>query len=81
MSAQLVVLRETNLQDIPATLRNIAAAIEAGEYGDPLGCAIVLDADKLEVFYTGSGEASPNAYLLLGAGMAKMLNAVLSEKL
>lgn len=81
MSAELVVLRETNLLDIPATLRNIADAIEQGQYGDGLGCVVVLDADKLQVFYCGSGEAAPNAHLLLGAGMAKMLSTVMEEKL
>lgn len=81
MTAELVVLRETNLLDVPATLRNIATAIEAGEYGNPLGCAVVLDADRLEIFYCGTGEAAPNTHLLLGAGMAKMLSAVMAEKL
>lgn len=81
MTAQLVVMRDTNPLDIPATLRNIADAIEAGRYGEALGCAVVLDADKLEVFYTGSGEAGPNTHLLLGAGMAKMINGVMDGKL
>lgn len=76
----LVVLRDTNLQNVPATLRNIATAIEAGEFGEARCCAVVLDADRLEVFYTGVGEAAPNTHLLLHAGMAKMMKAVMDEK-
>lgn len=78
--SNLVLMRETNLLDVPATLRNIAAAIEAGSHGNPLGCVVVLDADALDVFYCGSGEAGPNAHLLLHAGAAKMLHGVLGSK-
>lgn len=78
--AELHVLRETSLLDVAATLRNIASAIEAGDYGTASGCAVVLDADGLEVFYMGTGEAGPNAHLLLHAGAAKMLQGVLDAK-
>jgi hypothetical protein len=80
MTGNLRVLRETNLQDVPATLRNIAAGIEAGEFGTPQACTVVLDADSLQVFYMGTGEAAPNAHLLLHAGAAKMMHAVMLEK-
>lgn len=76
----LHVIRETNLFNVPATLRNIADGIEKGEYGDALGCVVVLDADTLDVFYMGSGESAPNAHLLLHAGAAKMLAAVVAGK-
>ena len=76
----LVLMRETNLLDIPATLRNIADSIEAGQYGDAMGCAVVLDARKLEVFYCGTGEAAPNTHLLLHAGAAKMVARVIDAK-
>lgn len=76
----LVLMRGTNLQDIPATLRDIASGIEAGDYGKALGCAIVLDADTLDVFYCGTGEAAPNAHLLFHAGAGKMIAAVMEEK-
>ena len=78
--SNLHILRETNLLNIPATLREIADAIEKGEYGEGLGCAVVLDADRLNVFYCGTGEAAPNTHLLLSAGAAKMVAAVLEEK-
>lgn len=80
MTAQLVVMRGSNLLDIPATLRNIAAGIEAGDHGEVHGCAVVLDARELDVFYCGTGEAGPNAHLLLHAGAAKMLAAILEAK-
>jgi hypothetical protein len=76
----LVVMRETNLLNIPATLRNIADAIEAGDYGEATGCALVLDAATLEVFYCGTGEAGPNTHLLLHAGAAKMVARVVEAK-
>lgn len=79
-TAKLHVMRETNLRDIPATLRNIADAIESGTHGEATGCVVVLDALRIEVFYTGSGEAAPNAHLLLHAGAAKMLATVVEAK-
>lgn len=80
MTAQLHVLRETNLLDVPATLRNIADEIEAGKYGTAEGCAVVLDADNVEIFYMGTGEAGPNAHLLFSVGAAKMVAAVIEAK-
>ena len=76
----LIVMRETNLLNVPATLREIANDIEAGEFGKASGCVVVLDADTLEVFYCGTGEAGPNAHLLLHAGAAKMLAQVVEAK-
>lgn len=81
MSAELVVMRETNLLDIAATLRNSADSVEAGEYGAASSAVVVLDAHSLEVFYMGTGEAGPNAHLLLASGQTKMLNQVLAGKL
>jgi hypothetical protein len=42
--------------------------------------ALTLDADKVEVFYMGTGEAGPNAHLLFSVGAAKMIKAVLDSK-
>ena len=70
------VMRETNLQDVPAALRGIADLIEAGEFGQPLGCAVVLRADVIRTFYSGFGEAFPTAHLLLHIGAASMLKAL-----
>lgn len=80
MSAQLHVIHQHTLLDIPSTLRAIADAIEKGDYGEATDCAVVLDAAMVEVFYCGTGEAAPNAHLLLHAGAAKMMSAVMAEK-
>ena len=50
--------------------------IEAGEFGQPLGCAVVLRADVIRTFYSGFGEAFPTAHLLLHIGAASMLKAI-----
>lgn len=79
--SNLHLLRETNLLDIPATLRQIARAIEDGKHGAAVGCAVVLNAGDIEdgvsVFFAGTGEAGPHAHLLLCAGAAKMMRGVL----
>lgn len=80
MPAELHVMRQTNLQDVPATLRNIAEGIENGEYGEVLGCVVVLDAKELGVHYMGTGEAAPNTALLLHAAIGKMVAGVLEAK-
>lgn len=76
----LHILWETTLLNIPAVLRNIANSIEQGEWGDVKGCVVVTDGDQLNVSYSGTGEVAPNAYLLLHAGAAKMMHAVMMEK-
>lgn len=77
----LVVMRETNLLDVPATLRRIADEVERGDFGKIGGAVLVLDGTPtLEVFYMGTGESGPNAHLLLHCGMAKMVVKVLGVK-
>lgn len=79
-SARVTVLRDTNLLDVVPTLRNALEGLEAGDFGEPKAAVLVVDADGLEVFYCGTGEAGPNAHLLLHAGAAKMINRVLEGK-
>lgn len=75
------VVRETNLHNIPATLRNIAEAIEAGRWGDCSGAVVVVDSrDDIFVSYMGQGEAGPNALVLLHAGAHKMMHGVMEGK-
>jgi hypothetical protein len=76
----LHVMRETNLLNVPATLREIADSIDEGRFGEPVGCVVVLDAATLEVFYMGQGEAAPNTVLLMNAAIGKMVAPVLEEK-
>lgn len=66
-------MRETNLRNIPATLRALADKIEEGAYGPTSRCVIVWEADELEISYTGEGEAGPNAFILLHAGAQKLI--------
>lgn len=79
-SARVTVLRDTNLLDVVPTLRSALEGLEAGEFGEPKAAVLVVDADGLEVFYCGTGEAGPNAHLLLQTGAAKMMQAVLRGK-
>lgn len=79
--AELHVLRETSLLDIPAVLRALASDMEAGDYGAVNACVVVWDSESgLDVSYSGTGEAAPNAHLLLHAGAAKMMHAVMQNK-
>ncbi|WP_434033714.1 hypothetical protein [Cupriavidus sp. a3] len=78
--SNLRLLRETSLLDVPSVLRNLADAMERGEHDQVNGCVVVWDADTLEVSYAGTGEAAPNAHLLLHAGAAKMMARVIEGK-
>lgn len=75
--AELHVMRETTLKDIPATLRNIADSIERGDIGQATGCAVAIEADQFAVYYAGSGEAGPRVVLLLATAQAKIIQGVL----
>lgn len=79
--ANLHVMRDSNLLDVAATLRNIAANIEAGAYGEPIACMVVLDADKVELFSMGAGKFhAAEMHLLLGVAQHKMQLGVLNLK-
>lgn len=72
MSAEIVVLQETNYRDPVATLRRIAAEIERGEYG-AVGCVgVVVLGDTMEVFGMGEDSEAPSVALLLHAGFMRM---------
>lgn len=71
MTATLVKFPEVNLADIPASLRRLAAKIEAGE--PAASFAYVIDTgDGIELGMLGSmGVPGPEAYLLFGCAMRK----------
>lgn len=71
MSASLHVLPVPGLQNIPELLRNIADAIERGEYGDVGDGALVLDGDAIEVFGLGNADGTV-AHYLLARGQRKL---------
>lgn len=70
------VLHETTLHDSPAKLRQLAAAIEKGVYGE-VGCvSVVLLGDTMEVFGFGPDSAPPSAAMLLHAGFLRLSRAL-----
>jgi hypothetical protein len=80
MSLNVVTLRESTLLDIPAKLRELAAAIEKGEYGE-VGSAVVLTyGDSFEVFGYGTGitpgDPGSSAALMCQAGALRFARAV-----
>lgn len=69
---KIVTLQESNYRQAEPTLRAIADAIEAGEYGE-VGCVgVVLMGNKLEVFGAGLDAEGPSVALLLHAGFLKL---------
>ena len=60
----VVPLPSRDLQNIPAMLRKLADAIEAGEHGTPTECAVVLNAQPLAVFGFGLADGTVVHYLL-----------------
>lgn len=70
--AELYVIPSRGVADIPEQLRNIAAAIEAGEYGEVREGALVLGGDQLDVFGIGSPADGTVAHYLLARGQRKL---------
>lgn len=74
--AEVTTLYASNHRDVVATLRVIAAEIEAGKYG-AVGCAgLVLLGDRMEIFAMGLDSSMPSVAVLLHAGFAKISRAV-----
>lgn len=82
MSATLVKFPiEETLRDIPGKLRRLAEDIEQGSYGEAHACAVVLDAEKIELFGFGPEIASANdVWALFNVGAAKFAAIVLEAK-
>lgn len=79
MSTNLRALPGSSL-DIPGVLRDVADSIEEGTFGEVIGCAIALDADKIRVMWGGLGERGPCAHLLLTLGAQRITSEVLEAK-
>lgn len=78
--AEVKVMRETNLQDVAATLEKIAAGIRSGSYGQVKQATVVMLTGRgLEVFGLGAVEATDVHYLLAGA-QQKMVDPLLEYK-
>lgn len=77
--ADLHVVREHTVRDIPAVLRVWADAIEAGRHGNVSGCVLVLDADDFAVAFAGTApQPGANTVLLLATAQAKIINGTLA---
>lgn len=74
--AEVIPLYESNYRDPAATLRVIADNIEAGEYGEVLEIALVMNADGLEMFGMGRDNDAGTTCLLLAAGMQKLVSPI-----
>ena len=80
MTADVVTLPTAALRDAAAHLRALADAIERGDHGRVLGCAVVLDAPRLVVSYAGDSEAVPTGHLLLCLGASVVLGRLVKER-
>jgi hypothetical protein len=73
---KVVSLCESNFRDPVATLRIIADAMEAGEYGDVGSAALVVFGDTMEVFGMGKDSEAPTIALLLHSGFMRLSKAL-----
>lgn len=77
--AEVTQLYDSNYRDAATTLRNIAAEIEAGQYGQ-VGCvAVAMLGDRLEVFAAGPDSDAPSAGMVLHAGFMKLSQALVEH--
>lgn len=67
MSATLHALPVPGLQNIPLVLRNIADAMENGDYGDVNEGVLVIGGNELEVFGLGIADGVTSHYMLARA--------------
>ncbi len=75
MSAVLLQLPKSNIDDLPAGLRKLADEIEAGEFGDGhfLAWAIDCGAGRIEIGGLGqSAQPGTEAYFLYGLAQRKL---------
>lgn len=60
-------LYESNMRDVPKTLRKIAKEIEAGEYGDVAEALLIIDADTMSVHGIGPASSWHSVPVMFGA--------------
>lgn len=75
--APVTTLYTHTLRDVPAVLRSISDAVEAGEYGEVVQCAVVLNGSRLEIFSAGAD--ATEAHYLLCCGAARMQEPMLRK--
>jgi len=69
-----------SLADLPQKLRDIADAIEEGQFGEAKECIIVLNAASLEVFGIGAEADGTVAHYLLCCAQRKLENALVNRE-
>lgn len=73
---KVIQIYASNARDPVATMRKIADAMEAGEYGAVGSCAIVLLGDQMQVFGMGNDAEAPSIALLLHAGFMRLARSL-----
>jgi hypothetical protein len=77
---RVVTLHESTLRDIPNKLRELADAIEQGNWGEVSACGVVTFGSKLEVFGFGDGvhheSVGASFVALFHAGAARIVNDI-----
>lgn len=76
MTAELVTLYQHNLRDPAAVLREIADAVERGDYGNVGAVAVVVLGSQMDVFGFGPDSEAPSIALLLHAGFMRLSRAI-----
>lgn len=77
MVAEVVVLNETSLLDIPGKLRMWAAMIEKGEVEPRIAVLVLWDGHEVEVAAFGEESDAASVHLTLHAGMIKLARTLL----
>jgi hypothetical protein len=77
---KVVTLHESTLRDVPAKLRQLADAIEAGEHGDVSCCGVAIMGSTMEAFGFGDGimkdSVAPSVALLFQAAALRLVREV-----
>lgn len=77
MAAEVVVLNETSLLDIPGKLRMWAAMIEKGEVEPRTAILVLWDGREVDVSAFGEESDAASVHLTLHAGMMKLARTLL----
>jgi hypothetical protein len=76
MTAELVILHESTLHDVPAKLRKIAEDVENNVYG-PVGCCgVVVMGDQINTFGMGPDSEGPSVAMVLYAGFMQLARMI-----
>lgn len=74
--AEVVTLYDTDVRDTAGVLRNLADAIEDGEYGDVSTVGVVVMGDEMHCFSAGNDSEAAMVALLFNAAALRLARAV-----